>query len=241
MSTYNLAVPVYQNLGKPVRMNPGKIIGENVRRIREAIPMSANGLAKAINVRVNTVQKIEDGTTQKSKHLPDIARVLGVPLAAIDPSQGPNSDADANVRTEIIPARDMSGVPSDLPIYASVECGDGNVWVSPEPVQTIKRPDPLATVKKGYGVIVVGESMVPAVRPGATVLVNPHLPPKVEDLCLFMSGPEDREFKATLKEYRGQTADLWKVRRYGDDPKDFTLKKRDWPRCHVVVVQYRSS
>ncbi len=227
MSTNNLFEESYQQFGINTAMN----LAENVTKFRKQKKLSQAALAKAIGARQNTVAAIESGLTKRTKLLPELSNVLGVPISELDPNIGPNE-------TAIVPGRELLGE-TDLPVYASVEAGDGNVFVSSEPVQTVRRPDPLATVKGGYGVIVVGDSMSPVVRPGETVLVHPHLPPKIEDICLFMSGAEEHDFKATIKEYLGQTKDLWKVRRYGPHPIDFTLKKRDWPRCQVVVGQYR--
>lgn len=227
MSTNDLFERIYQGFGSEAAMS----LAENVTKFRKRKKLSQAALAKAIGARQNTIAAIESGLTKRTKLLPELARELGVALNDLDPNIGPNENI-------IVPSRGLVGE-NDLPVYASVEAGDGDVLVSSDPVQTVRRPDPLATVKDGYGVIVVGDSMTPLVRPGDTVLVHPHLPPKVEDICLFMTGAADDDFKATLKEYMGQTADLWKVRRYGPTPKDFTLKKRDWPRCQVVVGTYK--
>jgi hypothetical protein len=79
--------------------------------------------------------------------------------------------------------------------------------------------------------------MVPALRPGDTVLIHPHLPPKVEDICLFIS-QKNGEFVATIKEYVGQTKDHWKVKRYKPEEKEFLLRKSEWQTCHVSVGRY---
>lgn len=226
MSTNTLFVSGNQDFGIQPRMS----LAENVKKLRVRAKMSQADLAKSIGARQNTIAAIELGKTKRTKLLPEIARELGVTLKELDPSL-------EAVETARIPGRELVGEP-DLPVYASVDAGDGIVLVSSEPVQSVRRPDPLKTVKKGYGVIVVGESMVPVVRPGDTVLVHPHLPPIPEDICLFIF-EGDGEFKATIKEYIGQTKDLWKVKRYHPKEIEYTLKKREWPRCEVVVGSYR--
>jgi phage repressor protein C with HTH and peptisase S24 domain len=228
MSTSSLFVSGDQDFGIQPRMS----LAENVKRHRERRKMSQAKLAKAIGAQQNTIAAIELGKTKRTKLLPEIARELGVTLKELDPSLEP-------VETTRIPGGELVGEP-DLPVYASVDAGDGVVLVSAEPVERVRRPDPLATVKNGYGVIVVGESMVPVVRPGDTVLVHPHLPPKVEDICLFISDDRDSgEFRATIKEYLGQTKDIWKVKRYHPKEQEYSLKKREWPKCQVVVGSYR--
>jgi len=85
--------------------------------------------------------------------------------------------------------------------------------------------------------IVTGDSMEPAFRPGSIALVNPHLPPGFGDFCLFRSHADDGTAHAAIKEYRGETDVVWKVRQY-NPPKDFTLKKAEWQIRHRVVGTY---
>ena len=208
-----------------------KVIGRNVKRFREAIrpAMSQADLARAIGVKSqNTIATIETGRTAQSKHLPAIARALKVRLADLDPSQ----DVE-----ETITIKDSmsSGEQTDqLNVYASVEGGEGCIVWSSDPMVKIPRPRPLIGVRDAYGVLVVGESMSPVIRPGYTVWVNPHLPPRRGDLCLFRHD-EDGDFRAMLKEYCGQTQQNWLVRRYQPKQRRFSLNKAEWPVCHVIV------
>jgi phage repressor protein C with HTH and peptisase S24 domain len=236
MSTNNLALSAYQYVGRPSPMTPGQIIGRNVRRIREARGMSVNALAKAIGAKsVFTVQQIEAGKTLKSKYLPDIARVLKVDLGEIDPSQR-NS-----VKDEIEQSRvDISASVGlrDVPVYATTEGGDGIMVLSSEPVDVTDRPSSIARVKDAYGIIVTGESMVPILRPGDTVIVNPHLPPRPEDLCVFRVEREG-EFRSTVKEFVRKVPDGWRVKRYRPKEREYVLKVADWDNCHVVVAIHK--
>jgi transcriptional regulator with XRE-family HTH domain len=220
-----------QFVGSAFAMNErAKIVGKNIARLREERGLSQAQLAKAIDVKSqNTVAAIESGKTQKSKHLHDIARVLKVSITDIDPQS-------EVTESPILSASDLVG-DRDLKVFASAEAGDGALVLTNEPVDMVRRPEPLANVRKGYGVIAVGESMVPAVRPGDVLLVNPHLPPRAEDVCLFIFDHEG-EFRATIKEYCSQSPDAWKVKRYKPEEKTFTLRKKDWPKCHVVVGKY---
>jgi DNA-binding XRE family transcriptional regulator len=204
-------------------------VARNVARYRKERGMSQEELARRVGVRQNTIAAIESGLTKKSKYLPDIARVLEVPLFDLDAGEGAH-------RTPTIPGADLVGA-RDLPLYATVEAGEGAVVMSSDPVDEVRRPAPLVTVKGAYGVIVSGESMVPALRPGDTALIHPHLPPKVEDICLFIS-EKNGEFIATIKEYVGQTKEHWKVKRYKPEEKEFTLRKSEWQTCHVSVGRY---
>lgn len=221
-----------QRIGTGFHMNQlSKTIGHNVKRLREAMvpKMSQADLAKAIGVKSqNTIASIETGKTQLSKHLHAIARALKANIADIDPAL----EGEETVTTkELMTSTEQS---EQLDVYASVEGGSGAIVWSNEPMLKVPRPRPLIGVRDAYGVLVVGESMTPLIRPGFTVWVNPHLPPRSCDICLFRHD-EQGEFRATLKEYCGQTETNWIVRRYQPKQRRFTLKKAEWPICHVIV------
>lgn len=153
----------------------------------------------------------------------------------IDPAAHPPLKLDQAMQ-RIIPAADLFGG-VDLPVFGTAEGGDGALVITDRPVDWVARPAVLLKVQDGYGMIVAGDSMHPAHRSGSTALVNPHLPPRVEDACIFRSHADDGTVHIMLKEYRGQTETHWKVRQY-NPAKDFTLKKSEWQVCHVIVGSY---
>lgn len=127
----------------------------------------------------------------------------------------------------------------DLPVFGTAQGGSGALIVTSEPVDWVVRPDPLLRVKDGYGMIVTGDSMDPALRSGSIALINPHLPPRPGDYCLFRNHADDGTTHVAIKEYRGETDTVYKVRQY-NPPRDFTLKKSDWQVRHRVVGSYFS-
>jgi phage repressor protein C with HTH and peptisase S24 domain len=131
---------------------------------------------------------------------------------------------------------DLFGSRLDLPVFGTAEGGQGALLVSDAAVDYVARPPVLLRVQDGYGMIVTGESMIPEHKPGAVALVNPHIPPRVGDSCVFRSHNHGTNL-AMIKEYRGQTATHWKVHQH-NPPKDFTLDKREWQVCHKVVGNY---
>lgn len=224
MSTNSLFGPQYQIVGRtgPVMAAKNQLSGEEIARRRQARGMSQAELAKEIGVRQNTIAQIELGKTKKSKHLPDIARVLDDPR-----------ERTAGKEVVTIPGEQLVGT-RDLPLFAAVEAGDGMVIMGSEPIGEVRRPAPLENVRGGYGLLVVGESMSPVLRPGDTALIHPHMPPRPEDVVVFVS-ERHGEHTATIKEYVGQTKDHWKVRRYHPKNQVFTLKRAEW-RVHGVMV-----
>lgn len=226
-----------QNLVNAPRMNESekaKIIGKNVAAARDAKGWSQAELASKIGAKsANTVGSIETGNTRKSKYLPDIADVLGVKIRDFFKGIPDLDQAFKQKELSIIPSDQIAGA-IDLDVYGTTEGGDGILVVSNAPVDKARRPTSVVNVSDAYGVIVTGESMIPKVRPGNVVIVNPHLPPMPDDLCLFKREEHGAEY-GCIKEYRGQTKDSWRVRRYSPKIKDFELRKRDWPICQVVV------
>lgn len=220
---------------KPRIKDNANVIGTNVARLRKAAGLSQQQLATKVGAKSqNTIAAIETGLTVKSKLLPDIAVALGVGMVELDPAFGRHE-------TTTIPAAQLLGQ-RNLEVFGSIRVGPDDVVVKTnEPINVVLRPQPLEHVRGGYGLLIVVDSMVPIVRPGDTVLVNPHLPPRLDDICLFIYVVNDNNVRTTfmLKEFRGQNADFWQVKQYFPKERNFSLSKRDWPKCHVIVGVFR--
>jgi phage repressor protein C with HTH and peptisase S24 domain len=141
-------------------------------------------------------------------------------------------------RTATIPGAELFGN-MDLPVFGTAQGGDGALIVTDRAVDWVARPSVLLRVVDGYGMIITGDSMDPVMKSGTTALINPHLPPRVSDLCLFRCHKDDGTTVAAVKEFRGETETHWKVRQF-NPARDFTLKKTDWQICHRVVGSYFS-
>lgn len=140
-----------------------------------------------------------------------------------------------------IPAADLTGE-RDLPVFGIAQGGRGALILSSEPVDHVLRPDPLLRVKDGYGVIVTEDSMAPEFRSGDIALVNPHLPPRAGDTCIFRHQDEDGSQVACIKFLRRATATAWLVTEWNSDdggPREFSLKRSEWQLAHVTVGNYK--
>lgn len=126
----------------------------------------------------------------------------------------------------------------DLPVFGTAEGGaNGALVVTDRAVDWVARPAALLRVQDGYGIIVAGDSMAPEHKPGSIALVNPHAKPRIGDSCIYRQHDEDGSTHILIKEYRGETETLWKVRQH-NPPKDFTLPKSKWQVCHKTVGNY---
>src|SRR5690606_18709026 len=108
-----------------------------------------------------------------------LAPVLGTTASWLLTGDGPapeGAPAPAKPTTSLIPGHELLGT-GTMPVYAAAMGGDGHVIVSFDEIDRVKRPAELENVKGGYGLLIKGTSMVPALNEGDTALVNPHLPP----------------------------------------------------------------
>ena len=125
----------------------------------------------------------------------------------------------------------------DLPVFAAVEGGDGDLVVSTEPVDLVPRPWYLGEVKDGYGVIVTGESMTPAYDPGDTAIVNPRLPYMRGKVHIFTCESENSHFRASIKILVKVTETEWIVEQH-NPPKTYSLPRSIWTHARRVVGKY---
>lgn len=146
------------------------------------------------------------------------------------------SDAGQTTPNKITPGNELVGE-NDLPVFGTAQGGQGALIVTDRAVDWVVRPAPLLRVREGYGMIITGDSMSPKIDGGDTVLVNPHLPARSGDTCIFRCHDDDGTVHAIVKELRGEASDHWKVRQY-NPKKDFTLKKSEWQVCHKIVGTY---
>jgi len=221
-------------------MEPGNLI--KVERLKRH--WSQARLGKEVGLSQPAIKKIEDGDTNKSKHLPKIAEVLEIPLSRLDPtlSQGNVNHQQrvkppaGNPTLQTIPGDQLMGRP-DLPVYSIVQGGRGTLVLSSDPYTRIARPQNLAGIQGAYGVLVKGNSMAREFNEGDIAYVDPHKPPREGDPCVFQTHQEDGTVEAMIK-YLARSPDasdtLWYVEQT-NPPKKFTLKKADWQFCHVAT------
>lgn len=211
-------------------------IGERVRARRQALDKSQAWLAERAGTSQTTVDKIEHNLSRRSKFLPAVYAALGLPLdelvIGVAPMNTEGLDGEAHGPAMPVPV----GVKKDLPVYSSAEGGPGGIIFSPEPIDYVIRPDPLANVKAGYAMYAVGESMSPAFEQGDLLLINPHLPYRSgDDVLIYRS--EHGQNEAVVKRLRRATVEHWQLEQF-NPPKNLSLPRGTWPVCHVIVGKY---
>jgi transcriptional regulator with XRE-family HTH domain len=204
------------------------------RLMREA-GYNPRSLSLRAGLGVTAVRDIIDGRIASPRYqtLEALARVLGVGVGLL--ANGV-AEAPADSRPDADP-------PRDLPVYGAAQGGSakgatgGAMLVSSEPIQRIS--EPLATVRGGYGVYIVGESMSPAYEQGDVALVHPGLPPRRgADVILIRQDPDGTRH-VLVKRLIGWTEESWKLRQY-NPAAEFELPRAEWAEVQTIVGKYNA-
>lgn len=128
----------------------------------------------------------------------------------------------------------------DLPVYAAAQGGpDGEFIIGFDPIDFVKRPSNIPITTGGFGIEVIGESMMPVFRETDIALVNTKRPPrKGDDVVLISTNHQAGEVRALIKRLVSETSDDWVVEQF-NPPSQFTLKKQEWQQCLLVSGSYR--
>jgi len=198
----------------------------------EQAGMSLSAVAKAAgkpDAIQNIRRAIRDGRSGVNvTTLVALAEVLGTTSAWL--MQG---DGEAQKQE---PKQYFSSEPN-MPVYAAAEGGDGNLILSTDPLEYVKRPYTLENIDDAYGIHIVGESMFPAFEPGDVAWINPRLPPiRGTDVVLYsVNGHGDAH--ASIKRLVSWTDTEWTVQQW-NPAKSFALLRKDWPKVHRVVGKF---
>jgi phage repressor protein C with HTH and peptisase S24 domain len=175
------------------------------------------------------------------RELPEAARHGLAPLLGVSPDDlrstalpigGGRLDADMRGAA---PSRAADR--ADLPVYASAEGGGGAIIITNEPIDYIRRPEPLLSVRDGYACYVIGDSMSPAYEQGDLLLVHPVRPARPGEDCVFVRPQGDGTQQALIKRLLRISAEKWRVRQF-NPAKDFDLDRGPWQKIQLIVGKY---
>jgi transcriptional regulator with XRE-family HTH domain len=221
--------------------------GARLRYARNAKGLTQQQVADELGInRVNVSTWESDGTRPETVRIPDIVRVLSISESWLFSGQGDapeKLDRPKSARSrsapvvEVVPGAQLLGT-GKMPLYTGAMGGDGHVIVTFEAIDYVKRPAELENVKGGYGLLIVGESMIPAFWPGDMALINPHLPPaRMRNVILYHTPPHGGEVEAIVKQLESWNEREWNLKQY-NPLKEFSEFRQEWPICHRVVGKY---
>lgn len=213
-------------------------ISDIIRKRREELDLTQVQLARLAGTTQTTIDKIENGRSQRSRFLPAVAKVLGLDLAEIDPTlaaiPAPNASAP-------VPAPQLSQ--RQIPVYGVAIGGDdGRMKFNGERLDMVGCPPQLTNVPNAYAVYVSGDSMVPSFKPGQLAWVNPHLTARPGDDVIVQLHPEqDGDApEGFIKELVKRTPSRLVVRQY-NPAGEIEFDQADVLSVHVVVFASRRS
>lgn len=125
----------------------------------------------------------------------------------------------------------------DLPVFGSALGGpDGEMIVSFEPIEWVRRPAPLEGVNGGFGFYMIGESMSPAYEPGDMILCHPTRPPYAGQDVLVIRRIGDGQGALVKRLVRLDTQGL-RLRQF-NPPGEFDVARQDVISFHLIVGKY---
>jgi phage repressor protein C with HTH and peptisase S24 domain len=141
--------------------------------------------------------------------------------------------------TTLRPGADLVGA-KDLPVYASAEGGPTGMTVTYDPIEYVKRPEPLMNVRGAFGFYVVGDSMWPRYRSGDLLLVHPTRPPQRHDHVLVMlhDGIDESAIQALVKVYVGWAGDNLQLEQYNPPGPVPSIPRAKVKGIHKIVGAY---
>ena len=184
----------------------------------------------------------ESGDRGLSRAASKYADGLRVSVAWLQFGEGKGPDgqtiAPEPARVALVPGRELISSSQKMPVYAAAMGGDGHIIISFEQIDEIKRPAELENVKGGYGLLIKGSSMVPALWEGDMALVNPHLPPAREFNHIFYhEPPNSAEVEAIVKQLDGWNDREWTLTQW-QPHRTWKESRQVWRVCHRVVGKY---
>lgn len=180
---------------------------------------------------------IRRGRTPGTANLNALAKALGVQTSWLLGEDGSETSSAELPRTSVVPGSALVST-MRMPVFAAAQGGDGHIIVSFEQIDEIKRPAELENVRGGYGLLIKGTSMEPAINEGDMALVNPHLPPaRGKNVILYHTPPDGGEVEAIVKQLVSWNDREWSLKQW-NPASEFKEFRQEWPICHRLVGTY---
>ncbi|MBB4265117.1 XRE family transcriptional regulator [Roseospira visakhapatnamensis] len=173
------------------------------------------------------------------RNVPNIAsgfseEAIGTAPAATGPPDGDAMTTDVDLDR---PHLDGLVGGRDLPVFGSALGGpDGEMIVSFEPIEWVRRPAPLEGVNGGFGFYMIGESMSPAFEPGDMILCHPTRPPYAGQDVLVIRRLNGGQCALVKRLVRHDPQGL-RLRQF-NPPEDFDVARDEVISFHLIVGKY---
>jgi phage repressor protein C with HTH and peptisase S24 domain len=227
-----------------------KELAARIRARLTVLGLSAQAASRKAGLDKDTIRNITRKADANVSHSPGwrIMEQLAVALEvtpewlsgrkpAVD-VEPPRPAPEPPAQSSPVPEPEFFDKSNKMPVYASAEGGEGELIVDTDPVDWVERPYTLAHVKKAYAIIITGDSMHPAFKPGDKAWVNPQMAPLGGDDCvLYAKDHALGEMRALIKEFVRSNGEYWIVKQY-NPPIELKLEKSEWQKCFKVVGKF---
>lgn len=225
-----------------------KALGKLIREAREARGLTQGELAQRAGVTGSAVNQWESGKNiPGQKKQPRLCQILGldpnvVRQLAIEeelkgvPAQASFIPSQAETPPTISAPPAVTGNLRDIPVWASVAAGDGDgeMILTSEPIDYIRRSERTANVPNPWAFHIVGDSMLERLAQGDQVIINPAMPLLPMTDCVFIHNAPDGMMYGLVKRLLRATGDAWRVRQL-NPVKDFDLPRRKWSKAYRIA------
>lgn len=215
-------------------------LGKRIRAARRLAGLTQQQVADHFEIkRVNVTQWEGDTTKPDGYRIPALAALLAVSEAWLRDATGPGPDVEAVKAPVIVPGNQLLAPSGEmLPIYAGAKGGDGHIIITFDEIERVKMPSVLQGVKGGYGLLIDGESMVPAYFPNDIALVNPNKRPERGFHHVFYhQPPHGGEAEAIVKWLESFNDRDWLIKQW-NPMKEWKESRQVWQTCHRIVGKY---
>lgn len=215
-----------------------------LQHVLEATGLRPGGLAKKAGVAGSTLtRRLNDDGYKFVLSMPTIKKIeeaTGINYAQVVAGESEDRPRTKGQRVQYVPSDEIvvPGRAVLLPVYSGAAGGLGKIIISPDIVDRVEMPATLKDVKGAYGIMVDGESMIPAFEPGDIAWVNPQLRPmRGKDHIFYHTPPLGEDTEAIIKRLDGWNDRDWDLRQW-NPAKEFKESRKIWPICHRVVGKY---
>ena len=176
----------------------------------------------------------------------DVAPDTAQGALALGPASGAPGGAQAGAgRRPLAPARPPpfsaprppdSFTRPDIPVWASAAAGDedGTMILTDSPIDFIRRSELMQDVANPFAFYIVGDSMRERFLPGDQAVINPSLPLRPGDDCVFIHHADDGTMFGLVKRLLRSGAEHWRVQQL-NPRRDFNLPKQKWLRAWRIA------
>lgn len=191
-------------------------------------------LAAHLGLSPSVTNKLVNGSRRIMADEADLIRAFFE--SGTESSQGMLAIGPASARPSSATVAGAPPVRPDIPVWASAAAGDedGTIILTDSPIDYIRRSELMQGVANPFAFYIVGDSMLERFEQGDQVVINPSLPLRPGDDCVFIHHAADGTMFGLVKRLLRSGAEHWRVRQL-NPRRDFELSKRKWSRAWRIA------